>query len=68
MVLRRIFGIKREKITGGLRKLHNEGNKHLYHSQSIIRVIKSRRMGWVGEMPTKFWSEKKRPLERSSHR
>jgi hypothetical protein len=43
-VLRRIFGTKREKVTGGWRKLHNEELHNLYYSPSIIRMIKSRRM------------------------
>jgi hypothetical protein len=46
-VLRRIFGSKRDKVTGGWRKLHNEELHNLYSSQSIIRVIKSRRMRWA---------------------
>jgi hypothetical protein len=43
-VLRRIFGPKRDKVTGERRKLHNEELRDLYSSPSIIRVIKSRRM------------------------
>jgi hypothetical protein len=43
-VLRRIFGPKRDEVTGGWRKLHNEELHNLYVSQSIIRVIKSKRM------------------------
>jgi hypothetical protein len=43
-VLRRIFGLKRDEVTGGWRKLHNEELHNLYSSPSIIRVIKSRRM------------------------
>jgi hypothetical protein len=46
-VLRRIFGPKRDEMTGGWRKLHNEGLHNLYSSPSIIRVIKSRRMRWA---------------------
>jgi hypothetical protein len=42
-VLRRIFGPKRDEETGGWRKLHN-----LYSIPSIIRMMKSRRMGWEG--------------------
>jgi hypothetical protein len=42
-VLRRIFGPKRDEVTGGWRKLHNEEFHNLYSSPSIIRVIKSRR-------------------------
>jgi hypothetical protein len=43
-VLRRIFGPKRDEVTGGRRKLQNEELHNLYSSPSIIRVIKSRRM------------------------
>jgi hypothetical protein len=44
MVLRRIFGPKREEVTGEWRKLHNEELNDLYCSPIIVRVIKSRRM------------------------
>ena len=47
-VLRRIFGPKRAEVTGEWRKLHNEELKGLYSSPNIVRVIKSRRMGWAG--------------------
>jgi hypothetical protein len=43
-VLRRIFGSKRNEVTGEWRKLHNEVLRDLYPSPSIIRIIKSRRM------------------------
>ena len=43
-VLRRIFGHKRDEVTGEWRKLHNEEIKGLYSSSNIIRVIRSRRM------------------------
>jgi hypothetical protein len=44
-VLRRIFGPKRDEVTGGWRKLHNEELRNLYSSPSpIIRMMKSRRM------------------------
>jgi hypothetical protein len=46
-VLRRIFGPKRDEVTGGWRKLHNEELRDLYSSPSIIRIIKLRRMRWV---------------------
>jgi hypothetical protein len=46
-LLRRIFGPKREKVTGGWRKLHNEVPHSLYSSKSIIRMIKLRRMRWA---------------------
>jgi hypothetical protein len=48
MVLRRMFGPKREEVTGDWRKLHNEKLCDLYYSPNIIRMIKSRRMRWVG--------------------
>jgi hypothetical protein len=47
-VLRGIFGQKRDEVTGGLIKLHNEEIHNLYCSLSIIRIIKSRRMKWPG--------------------
>jgi hypothetical protein len=43
-VLRRIFGHKRDEVTGKWRRLHNEELNDLYSSPNIIRVIKSRRM------------------------
>jgi hypothetical protein len=49
IVLRRIFGPKREE-DGSWRKLHNDELHNLYSSPNIIRVIKSRRMGWVGHV------------------
>jgi hypothetical protein len=49
-VLRRIFGPKRDGVTGGWRKLHNEELDNLYSSPSIIRFIKSRRMRWAGHV------------------
>jgi hypothetical protein len=49
-VLRRIFGPKRDEVTGGWRKLHNEELHNLYSSPSIIRMIKSRRMSWAGHV------------------
>jgi hypothetical protein len=50
-VLRRIFGPKRDEVTGEWRKLHNEELRYLYSSLSIIRIIKSRRMRWAGHVP-----------------
>jgi hypothetical protein len=47
-VLRRIFGPKRDEVTGEWRKLHNEELRDLYSSPSIIRIIKYRKMRWVG--------------------
>jgi hypothetical protein len=49
-VLRRIFGPKRDDVTGEWRKLHNEELNDLYCSPNILRVIKSRRMRWVGHV------------------
>jgi hypothetical protein len=49
-VLRRIFGPKRDEVTGGWRRLHNEELHSLYSSPSIIRMIKSRRMRWAGQV------------------
>jgi hypothetical protein len=43
-VLRRIFGPKRDEVTGELRRLHNEELSDLYSSPNIFRVIKPRRM------------------------
>jgi hypothetical protein len=48
--LRRIFGPKRDEVIGGWRKLHNEEFHNLYCSPSIIRIIKSRRMSWAGQV------------------
>jgi hypothetical protein len=49
-LLRRIFGPKRDGVTGGWRKLHNEELHNLYSSPSIIRTIKSRRMRLTGHV------------------
>jgi hypothetical protein len=49
-VLRSIFGPKRDGVTGGCRKLHNEELHNLYSSPSIIRIIKSRKMRWAGHV------------------
>jgi hypothetical protein len=49
-VLRRIFGPKRDEVTGEWRKLHNEELHILYSSPNIIRQIKSRRMRWAGHV------------------
>jgi hypothetical protein len=49
-VLRRIFGPKRDEVTGGLRKLHNEELRDLHSLQNIIRMIKSRRARWAGQV------------------
>jgi len=50
MVLRRIFGPRRDEVTGEWRRLHNEELNDLYSSPNIVRVIKSRRMGWAGHV------------------
>ena len=49
-MLRRIFGPKRDGVTGEWRKLHNEELNDLYSSTNIVRVIKSRRMRWAGHV------------------
>jgi hypothetical protein len=49
-VLRRIFGPKRDEVTGEGRKLHNEELHNLYSSPDIIRQMKSRRMRWAGHV------------------
>jgi hypothetical protein len=49
-VLRRIFGPKRDGVAGDWRKLHNEELDKLYSSPNIIRMIKSRRMRWAGNV------------------
>jgi hypothetical protein len=48
--LGRIFGPRRDEVTGEWRKLHNEDLRGLYSSPSIIRMIKSRRMRWAGHV------------------
>jgi hypothetical protein len=78
-VPRRIFGPKRDEVTGGWRKLHNEELHILYSSPNIIRQIKSRRMRWVGHVArmgdeTEVYRvlvgklKGKRPLVRPRHR
>jgi hypothetical protein len=74
-VLRRIFGLKRDEVTGGWKKLHEEELHNLYSSPSIIKMIILRRMRWAGHV-TRIWqltnacrilvgkSERKRPLGR----
>ena len=47
-VLKRIFGPKRDEVTGEWRKLHNEELRDLYSVPNIVRVVKSRRMRWAG--------------------
>jgi hypothetical protein len=78
-VLRRIFGPKRDEVTGEWRKLHNEELRDLYSSPSKIRIIKSRRMRWAGHVARMGEKRKayrllvgkpegKRPLGRSRRR
>jgi hypothetical protein len=70
-VLRTIFGPKRDEVTGGWRKLHNEELHNLYSSPSIIRVIKSKRI--LGKKRNAYRilvrkPEGKRPLGRPRRR
>jgi hypothetical protein len=57
-VLRRIFGPKRDEVTGAWRKLHSEELRDLYSSPSIIRIMKSRRMRWAVTCSPKGGKEK----------
>jgi hypothetical protein len=77
-VLRRVFGPKRE-VDGSWRKLHNDELHNLYSSPNIVRVIKARRLRWVGHVTHMREgrgvyrvlvgkSEGKRPLGRFRHR
>jgi hypothetical protein len=78
-MLRRIFGPKRDEVTGEWSKLHDEELRDLYSSPSIIRIIKSRRMRWAGHV-ARMWEKRntygflvgkpegKRPLGRPRHR
>jgi hypothetical protein len=64
-VLTRIFGPKRDEVTGDWRKLHNEELHNLYSSPSILRMIISRGIRWAGHvahigrrvMDIEFWLE-----------
>ena len=49
-VLRRVFGPKRDEVTGDWRKLHNEELSDLYSLPNIVRVVKSRRIRWTGHL------------------
>jgi hypothetical protein len=53
MVLRRIFGPRRDEVTGEWRRLRNEELNDLYSSPNIVRVIKSRKMRWAGHVARK---------------
>jgi len=50
MVFRRIFGPRRDEVTGEWRRHHDEELNDLYSSPNIVRVIKSRRMRWAGHV------------------
>jgi len=78
-VLRRVFGPKRDEVTGKWRKLHNEELNDLYSLPNIVQVVKSRRMRWAGHMERMGEDrgvhrvlvgkpEGKRPLGRPRHR
>jgi len=79
MVLRRIFGPRRDEVMGEWRRLRNEELNDLYSSPNIVRVIKSRRMRWAGHVAHVGEErgayrvlvgklEGKRPLGRPRHR
>jgi hypothetical protein len=78
-VLSRIFGPKRDEVTGEWRKLHNGELRNLYSSPAFIRQIKSRRMRWTGHVARMGEGrnvykilvgkhKRKRPLERPRRR
>jgi len=78
-VLRRVFGPKRDEVTGEWRKLRNEELSDLYSLPNIVQVVKSRRMRWVGHVARMGEGrgvhrvlvgkpEGKRPLGRPRHR
>jgi len=50
VVLRRIFGPRRDEVTGEWRRLRNEELNDLYSSPNIVRMINSRRMRWAGHV------------------
>jgi hypothetical protein len=50
MVMRKVFGPKRDEVSGEWRKLHKEELNDLYSSPNIVRVVKSRRMRWAGHV------------------
>ena len=49
-MLRKVYGPKRDEVTGEWRKLHNEELNDLYSLPNIVRVVKSRRMRWAGHV------------------
>jgi hypothetical protein len=69
-VLRRIFGLERDEVIGGWRKLHGEELHNLYSSPSLIRMNQSRRMKWAGHaacmgrrgMHIGFWWESQKEI------
>jgi hypothetical protein len=78
-VVRRVFGPKRDEVTGEWRKLHNEELNDLYSLPNIVQVVKSRRMRWAGHVARMGEGrgvhrvfagkpEGKRPLERPRRR
>jgi hypothetical protein len=66
-VLRRIFGPKKDEVTGGWRKLYSEELHNLCSSPDIIRQVESRRMRWAGHV-ARMGEERKRPLGRPRRR
>jgi hypothetical protein len=66
-----VFGPKRDFVTGDWRKLHNEELHHLYSFPNIIRMIKSRMMGWAGHVTgmrrcdilTTYWLESVKEID-----
>jgi hypothetical protein len=58
-VLRRKFGPTRDEVTGEWRKLYNEELRDLYSSPSVIRIIMSRSMRWVGACSTNGGEEER---------
>ena len=57
-MLRRVFGSKRDEVTGERRKLHKEELRDVYSLSNIVRVVKSRRMRWAGQMTRMGGGEK----------
>jgi hypothetical protein len=79
LIVRRIFGPKRDEVTGEWRRLHKKELYALHSSPNIIRVIKSRRLRWAGHVarmgerrgayrPLVWKPEGKRPLGRPKRR